>query len=331
MVSEWQDSAVAATGRALASVGWDFTTARSRRGHFACVTTYPGDRRASLAIWLTAFEPPAAGQPLPAMLRARVPARWRCEIAAARPGAILAWWHRVGVFAALDPRRLAGSERTSCVLTRTQVVADGYVNAFAAGPGPAGGVLAFVPGILPHYLRDREELHDIATSPEMSAALNRSVSRARWPLDDAPCLAGCLERSAVLRIFMAVRAWGFRERVLTAYSGRCAVCAELRADVSVARIVPADAPWSSTETCNGMALCPTHHRAYDRALITVDPEYRVVLSESRFAELSEADLAGGADGFRERLRAVIVLPPEHALRPRREFLHAGSALRGWVP
>lgn len=331
MVSEWHDRAVTATQQALASVGWHFTAASTKRRHLPCITACSSDRRASLAIWLTAFETGAPGKPLPPMLAARVPPRWRSEIAAGRQGAILAWWDSVGVFAALDPRGLAGSKRTSWVLTRTQVVADGYVNAFAAGPGPAGGVLAFVPSILPHYLRDREELHDIAASPPISGAVNRWVRRAHRPRDDAPCLSGCVEHPAVLRMFMAVRAWGFRERVLSAYSRRCAVCGEMSADVSVARIVPVHAPWSSTETCNGVAFCPTHHRAYDRALITIDPEYRVLLSESRFAELTEANLAGGADGFRERLRAAIVLPPEHTLRPRPEFLRAGSVLRGWIP
>ena len=121
----------------------------------------------------------------------------------------------------------------------------------------------------------------------------------------------------------------FSERVLDAYRHRCAVCGVQLRLLDGAHILPVAEPDSTDETANGVALCALHHRAYDRGLITFGPDYRVHMHDARVAELRQAELDGGLDDFRERLRNVLDIPAERAQRPRPEFVERANLLRGW--
>jgi putative restriction endonuclease len=83
----------------------------------------------------------------------------------------------------------------------------------------------------------------------------------------------------------ALRALDFRERVLDAYRNRCAMCGIQLRLLEGAHILPVAEPASTDETANGVALCALHHRAYDRSLVTFDPEYHVHVNEERVEEL----------------------------------------------
>jgi len=52
--------------------------------------------------------------------------------------------------------------------------------------------------------------------------------------------------------------------------------------IDACHIVPFSKSYNDTIT-NGIALCPNLHRAFDRGLITIDNNYRVVVSK-RFKE-----------------------------------------------
>ncbi len=121
----------------------------------------------------------------------------------------------------------------------------------------------------------------------------------------------------------------FRERVLGAYQHRCAICAVQLGLIEAAHIIPAAIETSTDNTSNGIAFCPTHHKAYDTALITVDDEYRVVVSVKLVEGLRQERLDGGFEAFCAALLPLIVLPPETALRPRVEFLREGRRIRQW--
>ena len=74
----------------------------------------------------------------------------------------------------------------------------------------------------------------------------------------------------------------FRKIVLVSYESKCAVChlrvAEL---LDAAHIVPWSAmPTGRLDPANGLSLCALHHRAYDRGLMTVDNEYRIVVAQT---------------------------------------------------
>lgn len=73
----------------------------------------------------------------------------------------------------------------------------------------------------------------------------------------------------------------FRRSVLANYDYRCTIC-----QIDNLKLLNAGhiIPWSVDEhrradPQNGLALCALHDRAFDRGLLTIDEEYRVVLSE----------------------------------------------------
>lgn len=72
----------------------------------------------------------------------------------------------------------------------------------------------------------------------------------------------------------------FRERVLRAYQTQCAICSLPRPELlDAAHIVADKEPDGIASVPNGMALCKIHHSAYDNDLLSVTPDYEVVLRE----------------------------------------------------
>ena len=73
----------------------------------------------------------------------------------------------------------------------------------------------------------------------------------------------------------------FRETVLSSYSFSCTVCKlNLPTMLNASHIVP----WSvdkirRADPTNGLAFCVFHDRAFDRGLMTIDKNFRVVLSK----------------------------------------------------
>ena len=68
----------------------------------------------------------------------------------------------------------------------------------------------------------------------------------------------------------------FRNAVLKAYRDRCAVCGlRLRPLLDAAHVVPDRDPQPLIAIREGLALCATHHRAFDAHILRYDAEYRV--------------------------------------------------------
>jgi putative restriction endonuclease len=110
----------------------------------------------------------------------------------------------------------------------------------------------------------------------------------------------------------------FRRRILAAYGERCCIC-ELRERplLDAAHIVPDRLPEGVPEVRNGLAMCPTHHRAYDQNLVLVTEQYRVEVQHDRL-------LHANSEATKRTLLAFdgrpICLPKEKQLRPDPEFL-----------
>jgi putative restriction endonuclease len=105
-----------------------------------------------------------------------------------------------------------------------------------------------------------------------------------------------------------VRDSKFRQRVLTAYEYRCAVCGfDVRlGSVSIA-LDAAHIRWHQAggpaEESNGLALCVLHHKTFDLGAFTVSPTGVILVS----------DQANGTEGFEASLmrhHATRVRPPQ---------------------
>lgn len=88
------------------------------------------------------------------------------------------------------------------------------------------------------------------------------------------------ERDAVVRI--RVNQNFFRSTVFAAYTGRCCITG-----LSVSELLNAShiVPWSidiinRVNPRNGLCLNAIHDRAFDRGLITITPEYKVIVSQA---------------------------------------------------
>jgi putative restriction endonuclease len=93
-----------------------------------------------------------------------------------------------------------------------------------------------------------------------------------------PIIKGYRETIVQARIHQAY----FRRDILTAYRGRCCVCSlRERPLLDAAHIIPDSSDEGVAEVQNGLSMCPTHHRAFDRDLLVVKDDYRVEVRRDR--------------------------------------------------
>lgn len=110
----------------------------------------------------------------------------------------------------------------------------------------------------------------------------------------------------------------FREHVLRAYRGACAMCRlRHRQLLDAAHIVPDVAPQGLPRISNGLALCKLHHAAFDSFFLTVDPDYRIVVCHE---VLDEEDGPMLLHGLQALHGVVIQRPFRPEWRPSREAL-----------
>jgi len=127
------------------------------------------------------------------------------------------------------------------------------------------------------------------------------------------------ERRYALRIVkQRLHQASFREAVITAYNGRCALSGlpePLLLDA--AHIVPdADERFGHPIIQNGIPLSKIHHAAFDAHLIGIDPDYRLHISERLLAQ-SDGPMLEALKGLKDRF---IRLPGRVQDRPDPERL-----------
>ena len=104
----------------------------------------------------------------------------------------------------------------------------------------------------------------------------------------------------------------FRSRVLRAYELRCSICRLGHLPLLDAAHIRSDALGGEPVVPNGMAMCKIHHAAYDQNMISVAPDYRVVVSP---AILREVDGPMLLHGLQEMHGAPVTLPRRAAEWP----------------
>lgn len=109
----------------------------------------------------------------------------------------------------------------------------------------------------------------------------------------------------------------FRGMVMQAYAERCTICRLKEPRLLDAAHIRADAhPDSRSVVTNGLSLCSIHHRAYDEAMIGIDPDYRVHVAHDLLEEKDGPML----DVLKAAHGATITLPRRTAQHPDRELL-----------
>ncbi len=134
-------------------------------------------------------------------------------------------------------------------------------------------VVGFRPRELMDYVTTQRKFHGLEDPAPGLQKIDEAFKTADDPEPVAPPATPREQDVTVLRRW--VRDSRFRERVMIAYEARCTVCGLDVGLPDAAHIVPVSIEDSTDETSNGLALCPTHHAAYDRALLGIRPDYRV--------------------------------------------------------
>lgn len=112
----------------------------------------------------------------------------------------------------------------------------------------------------------------------------------------------------------------FREAVITAYMGRCALSG-LREPLllDAAHIIAdKDELLGQPVIPNGIPLSKIHHAAFDAHLIGIDPDYRIHASERLLGQTDGPML----EALKRLQNAVLHLPPRERDRPDRNRLAA---------
>ena len=124
-----------------------------------------------------------------------------------------------------------------------------------------------------------------------------------------------------------VRHYSFKRMVPKVYQSTCAITGMKVSTINGRSLIDAChiVPFSSTQddrVSNGIALCPNLHRAFDNGLVSIDQDYRVLVSEQVIEDQSHPY------GLRTLRGKKIILPGEKHLWPSQENLerHRGMFL-----
>lgn len=178
-------------------------------------------------------------------------------------------------------------------------------------------VVAFRASLVSTYLEVLPDLR-VAIVGASDAVTGQVATEGYDPApEDLP--ADTERRVAIRQVAQRVRDARFRSRVLAAYGDRCAFCDLDLGLIEAAHIHPVS-DGGPDQIVNGVAACPTHHRALDRGLLVVQDDLTITVNTKRAAVLSFSapDLEALTIGLRPSLRA----PSQASLRPAVEHLTA---------
>ncbi|MCC5049461.1 HNH endonuclease [Xanthomonas campestris] len=237
---------------------------------------------------------------------------------------LLGWHDGYGVFAAWNIGMHQGQDSGSpSAQIREEVLRAAYNDGFAVGERGNGEIVAaFKPELFAEYAANAESIHN-------GRIQDLDILNDLSNIDFGQTFRQGSRRMVSSTIIRAYREVSFSKRVLAAYSSRCAVCGIQLRLIEAAHIVPVAVPESTDLTCNGIALCALHHKAYDSNLLSVAEDYSVQLSMENLDGLRSANLSGGIDNFVNNLQQHISLPADRRDFPSRENLVLSRRVRGW--
>lgn len=110
----------------------------------------------------------------------------------------------------------------------------------------------------------------------------------------------------------------FRQAVLRAYRSCCSVCRLKRGELVEAAHIISDSEGGEPVVQNGLALCKLHHAAFDRHILGIRPDLRIVIRHDVLTEVDGPMLIHGLQDFHEE--RLSVLPSRSSDRPSAAFL-----------
>lgn len=242
---------------------------------------------------------------------------------------ILGWSDEAQVFAAFDYQYHSGPiGSSSSIQTDIHALEAAGNDGLGIGAKASGELsIAIRPDMFGMYLEHGPTLHTMGNDPSVLDALRQMASDPlALEADDLPAS----RRKVMKPSLLWLRDRRFSEAVLNAYAHQCALCGIQLRLLDAAHILPVAHPESNDKVTNGVALCASHHRAYDAALVTFDEDYSVMINPTAVAALAADQRDGGFAAFQQALGPSIQLPSQIAHHPSRAMIAKANALRGWV-
>ena len=242
---------------------------------------------------------------------------------------ILGWWAGSDVFAGWDYRKHTGIlGKSPSIQIREQYLHNAHLNGFSTcDKGNEEIAIAFKPNFFVEYVKNLESLHGFGESKDDLNILE-SVAHDPDSVNDIETKLISKSRQTVIQtVRKKLRDSSFQNRVLTAYTYRCAICCVQLDLVQAAHIVPVFHEHGTDQTSNGIALCALHHYAYDRELVFIDEKYSIQINQNKVNKLRAVSRDSGLEEFTDALRALIILPPTISDRPHVNYLKIANDLR----
>ena len=83
-------------------------------------------------------------------------------------------------------------------------------------------------------------------------------------------------------------------RVLKAYRDQCALCRLRHQELlDAAHIIPDPEPLGEPVISNGISLCKLHHAAFDKYIVGITPEYKIIVRRDVLDEIDGPMLLHG--------------------------------------
>lgn len=244
---------------------------------------------------------------------------------------VLGWWDAGEVFAGFDVSKHSRELGFSpSIQIREEALRKAHIRGIAAiSKGNKEIAVAFRPDLFVHYVEGLEEIHGFGESDKDFQILERVIENSEKINDGLIEKVSAPRKMVAATINKKLRDASFQSRVLTAYSFTCAFCGIQLKLIDAAHIVPVSEPSSSDETCNGISLCPLHHRAFDRALVTLNEKYQIILNEKELTKLKKIGHDGEMDRFVKTLKPIIKTPPSLNDMPHKDYIKQANHIRGW--
>lgn len=137
------------------------------------------------------------------------------------------------------------------------------------------------------------------------------------PITGAEPVAGVAKEYAMTTTRRRLHQGRFRGLVMQAYAEKCTICRLKEPRLLEAAHIRADThPDSHSTVKNGLSLCSIHHKAYDEALIGIDPDFTVHVAHDLLEERDGPML----ELIKTSHATTITLPRREQDRPDRELL-----------
>lgn len=186
--------------------------------------------------------------------------------------------------------------------------------------------IGFRPDNILAYSLNSESLHESGADATVSDLLSK-VGRFEDLSESEIASIPEERRRVVSKVSRLARDSDFRRKVTVAYDRKCCVTGLQLRLIDAAHILPVGSVGSTDDVTNGLSLSPTYHRAYDRGLIFLSDDRRMLINDHKRDDLVRLGLGGGLADFESCLGREIFLPADRRQWPDPAYIRGANQLR----